>query len=414
MIFNIKTLAEEGVEQLRSILSFAKQHAKFYAEVKGDQLSDFPVIDKQTLIDRYADFLVAEDKIPGQQGLVHVQKTSGSTGVPFETCQDTVCRARRIELIKAANETMGFHNGEPLMHLRAIKHYWAFDGDMIWREDLNILYVDNGNLTDEKVGRIVESLATYGIRAVRGYMTTLDTMTRYMVDHGIKPGRKLVFISVGELLQESLRKRIVEELSCLVVSQYGNEECGVFGQSKVNGSGSEIELYRANCLFEILKMDSDAPVGDDELGRIVVTDYTNRAMPLIRYDIGDMAMVGSRAANGEIASIKNLAGRKTDLIIRTDGTTFDLFNSISPEIYNNPAVCQWQFIQKGDKDYKLILCAKDNSLVSQRERFIGLMRQILGADAVIDIEFVDNIPVLNSGKRRVVINEFSRNQKFDH
>lgn len=413
MNFDIKTLVEEGAEQLRSILSFAKQHTKFYAEVKGDCLRDFPVINKQALIDRYSDFCVAEDAIPGQQGPVHIQKTSGSTGVPFETRQDTVCRARRIELIKAANETMGFHNGDPLMHLRAVKHYWAFDGDMIWREDSNILYVDNGNLTDEKVGRIVAALKTYGICAVRGYMTTLDTMTRYMVDHGIKPDQKQVFISVGELLQEPLRKRIVEELGCLVVSQYGNEECGVFGQSKVNGSGSEIELYRANCLFEILKMESDDPVGDDELGRIVVTDYTNRAMPLIRYDIGDLAMVGSRAANGEIASIKNLAGRRTDLIVRTDGTSFDLFNSISPEIYNNPAVCQWQFVQKGQKNYKLILCAKDSLLVSQREHFMGLMRQILGADAAVDIEFVDNIPVLSSGKRRVVINEFSHNQKFN-
>lgn len=408
MNFDMKALARKGAERLGSILSFAKQHTKFYAEVRGDCLCDFPVINKQILIDRYADFLVREDEIPGQEGPVHIQKTSGSTGTPFETRQDTLCRVQRIELIKAANELMGFHNGNPLMHLRAVKHYWAFDGDMIWREDLNILYVDNGNLTDEKIGRIVAALATYRIRAVRGYMTTLDTMTRYMVEHGICPLRKLLFISVGELLQERLRRRIVEDLGCEIVSQYGNEECGVFGQSKINGSGNEIYLYRANCLIEILKMDSDDPVGENELGRIVVTDYTNRAMPLIRYDIGDLAMVEDRLESGEVASIRNLAGRKTDLIIRTDGTSVDLFNSISPEIYNNPAVCQWQFVQKGVKEYQLILCVRDSSLLARKAHFVELMRKIVGSDAEMDVKFVNDIPVLSSGKRKVVINEFSK------
>lgn len=395
-------------QQLKHILEYAKANTRFYSAVKGDSLKDFPVITKQTLLDNYKDFCVDPSRIPGQIGPVHVQRTSGSTGVPFETRQDTVCRERRIALIKAANESMGFHNGEPLMHLRAVKHYWDFEGDMIWREDLNILYVDNGSLTDEKVGRIIAALDTYKIKAVRGYMTTLDTMTRYMVEHGIKPQRKIVFISVGELLQEPLRKRIAEDLGCTVVSQYGNEECGVFGQSEINGSGNEINLYRENCLFEILKLDSDKPVEDNELGRIVVTDYTNHAMPLIRYDIGDLAMVGSRTEEGEIATIKNLAGRKTDLISRTDGTCIDLYNSVPVEIFNNPSVKQWQFIQREAKDYKLILCVKDDSVASRRDHFVALMRGILGTDANVEVEFVNDIPVLSSGKRKVVVNEFKK------
>lgn len=414
MIEDFRIKARDGAERLKGILAFAKCHVKFYADIKGDRLCDFPVVNKQIMIDHYADFLVDEEHIPGQCGPVHVQKTSGSTGVPFETRQDTVCRVRRIELIKAANESIGFHNGDPLMHLRAVKHYWSFEGDMLWRDDLNILYVDNGNLTDAKVARIADALAAYKIRAVRGYMTTLDTMTRYMVEHEIKPKQKLIFISVGELLQEPLRKRVVEDLGCEIVSQYGNEECGVFGQSKINGSGNEIDLYRTNCLIEILKLDSNNPVGDDELGRIVVTDYTNCAMPLIRYDVGDLAMVGSRLANGEVASIRNLAGRKTDLIIRTDGTSFDLWNSISPEIYNNPMVRQWRFIQTGAKCYRLILSGNGNALVAYKDHFIELMRAILGADAEVLVEFVDDIPVLSSGKRKVIINEYSKALIMNH
>lgn len=110
-----------------------------------------------------------------------------------------------------------------------------------------------------------------------------------------------------------------------------------------------MQLNLANCYMEILKFDSDEPVADGELGRIVVTDLTNYAMPMIRYDIGDVAMVGEKKS-GIMVSIDNLGGRKTDLIIRTDGTQVDFFNSVSPDLYLNEGISQYQFIQKGEKN----------------------------------------------------------------
>ena len=37
---------------------------------------------------------------------------------------------------------------------------------------------------------------------------------------------------------------------------------------------------------------------------------------------------------------------------------------------------------------------------------MGMMRRILGQDADLSLELVDEIPVLASGKRRYVINEW--------
>lgn len=393
---------------LSEIITFAKKNTIFYAKVKGASLYEFPVIDKKVLLDNYSDFIVPSEKIPNQVGKIHIQKTSGSTGTPFEIRQDTRCRTRRIALIKAANELIGFHSFVPMMHLRSVKHYWNDARDITWRKDLQILYVDNANLTDAKISKIVSAIDEYGIRFIRGYMTTLDTITRYMVSSGRKPKKKLTFISVGELLLEPLRKRVVDDLGCFIISQYGNEENGVFGQSEENGTGGEIDLYTANCFIELLKLDSNEPVGDGELGRIVVTDYTNYAMPMIRYDIGDLAIVKERLSSGEIVKLKNLAGRKTDLIYRTDGSALDLFNSISAEIYNDPRIKQWQFIQTGRTDYTLVLNTADSSLYEEAPHFSGLMRDVLGEDANVAVKFVDGIPVLASGKRKVVINQYNK------
>ena len=236
-------------------------------------------------------------------------------------------------------------------------------------------------------------------------MTTLDTITRFAVKKNIEFPHHPFFISVGEILLESLRLRIINKLHCHVISQYGNEENGIFGSSPVDGVGTNIILNRANCFVEILKIGSDEPAEKGEIGRIVVTDFSNYAMPMIRYDIGDLASIGTMTSDGIILSLENLSGRKTDLIFRTNGEPLDFWNSLPSEIYNNPNLRQWQFIQNGEKSYLLRL-----SLYEERPEFIKSsemeLKKILGNDAVVEIECVNEIPVLSSGKRKVVINNW--------
>ena len=46
-----------------------------------------------------------------------------------------------------------------------------------------------------------------------------------------------------------------------------------------------MDLY--NLCTEMLRLDSEEPVNPGERGRIVVTDFYNKAFPMIRYDTGD-------------------------------------------------------------------------------------------------------------------------------
>lgn len=394
--------------KLADMISFAKANTDFYAMVKGNALSDFPVINKQVVLDNYEGFVVSAEKIPGQKGKVHVQSTSGSTGTPFKVFQDTECRCRRIATIKACNELVGFHSFDLLMHFRALRHHYEFCDDILWNKDFNIIYVDNANLNDTKIQNIIKTINDNKVRFIRGYVTTMDTVTRYAVDHSISFKHHPLFIAGGEMLTEQLKDRIVKDLNCSVISQYANEENGVFGQSSINGNPTTMYLNRANCYIEILKMESDEPVEKGELGRIVVTDFTNHAMPLIRYDIGDLAKIGEVSEDGVLLSIESLAGRKTDMIIKTNGDTIDFYNSISNEVSYSPAISQWQFIQEGKYVYTLNLCLKDLSLKDEKEHFIKLVKDVVGNDAVVTVNFLDDIPVLNSGKRKLVVQNYQK------
>lgn len=126
---------------------------------------------------------------------------------------------------------------------------------------------------------------------------------------------------------------------------------------------------------------------------------------MIRYELGDLASIGEVAADGTLLLIENLCGRKTDMIFRTNGEPIDIFNSIPAEIFNSPDLRQWQFIQTGEKNYVLRLCLEkaQNEIIGLAE--LGL-KALLGDDAVISIECVNETPVLCSGKRKVVINEW--------
>lgn len=394
---------------LKDILSFAGKNVPYYTCMERmEKLQDFPVVNKQTYLSDYSAFCVPKENIPFQRGELHVQKTSGSTGTPFQVPQDTRCRLRRIAIIKAENEKIGFHSFEPMMHLRAVAHYWDGGRDFFYSKGLNIIYIDNSNLNEGKIKKIISAVDDYRVKVIRGYMTTLDTITRYMEDRQLRFNHKITFISVGELLQEWLRKRIVDYLHCDIISQYGNEENGIFGQSEINGSGRHINLNGAGCAIEILRLDSDEPAKRGELGRIVVTDFTNYAMPMIRYEIGDLAAPCDFYDDGTVKSIDNLSGRITDIIYRTDGCPIDFYNSIPVEIFINPKIRQFQFIQKDAKEYVIRLSFTDDAIKEQESHIVKKLKYILGADAIVRIDWVNELPVLNSGKRKIIINEWKQ------
>ena len=63
---------------------------------------------------------------------------------------------------------------------------------------------------------------------------------------------------------------------------------------------------------------------------------------------------------------------------------------------------QYQFIQSDVKMYTFKLNV--DTTFNREQELINEFKTYLGSDAVISIEYVDEIPLLNSGKRRKVVN----------
>lgn len=67
-------------------------------------------------------------------------------------------------------------------------------------------------------------------------------------------------------------------------------------------------------------------------------------------------------------------------------------------------ISQFQFIQKEQKTY-LIRLNMWNSVFDYEKLLIHKLKEYLGDDADISIEYVHEMPVLDSGKRRYIIED---------
>ena len=188
-----------------------------------------------------------------------------------------------------------------------------------------------------------------------------------------------------------------------MVSRYSNEENGILGQDSVYNN--VFDINEASYLIEILD-DTYHPVPDGTVGHIVVTDLYNKARPFIRYDTGDMGAVRIFEIGGlQKRCICDFSGRVLDVIYDCAGRPCSPY-LVSKAMWSFPDIAQFQFVQRGKTQYLLRLnCAPD----SEREgRLSKALRAIVGDEAQIDFAYVSEIPVLHSGKRRYIVNEYQQ------
>jgi len=390
-------------QHLYDILNHAVMNSSFYKGCNPNDLYSFPVVNKNILRDNYDNIKVAYDKIPGQKGPIHIQHTSGSTGTPFHIHQDTRKRKRRIAELKYYGSIVGFKSHDPLIHLRIWTRWQNKSRLQSFKE--NIIAFNMANLGEERIAQLCQIIKKKKILCLRGYASSFGSIARYIGEHKIKLPSLKIIIAGSESLQEDVRDLVKKHIGCNIISQYANEENGILAQESIYSENREFYLNHASYNFEILKLDKDEPAEPGELGRIVITDFFNYAFPVIRYDTGDLGIKSNsnKLSNGYFY-LSKLYGRRLDLIYNTKGEPISAM-TLSRILKYFPNILQWQFIQKTAIAYTLKIVLKNNTTLEEQS-IIKLLKESFGEDANITFEYVNDIPVLNSGKRKPVVCEY--------
>ena len=333
--------------------------------------------------------------------------TSGSTGAPLTVWHDNGKRIRHVAENIFFSERAGLKFGMRLYYLRIWNE--INKKSLFTRTAQNVVMVDTSNLSSEYINRFLVQLASdKSEKSLLGYSSSLECLASHVsamkteYSFGVK-----CIIAISEMLPDGSKRILERFFNCPVIARYSNIENGFLAQQCGNAS-AEYHINVASFHIELLHPEKDIAVKNEEIGRVVVTDLFNFGMPIIRYDTGDMAKISGRSDCGSPGAVfKQVEGRKVDFIFDTKG------NMLSPHSITNTMwkysseIRQFQFIQQTSSDYEIKLNALSRNSSMEFE-LVNDLKSYIGNDAQIKVIYESDIPVLASGKRRKIVNNYKK------
>ena len=388
---------------LERLLKHAVSTTPYYKKITDfNNISNFPVIRKTTIQDNFQQFQSSEFKNKPNFKV----STSGSTGVPFFLFQNQNKRKRNhADVIYFFNQA-GFDIGNRLYELEVWRGHNQKGKLKSWLQ--NATQFDISRLTDARIETLLGLLKSdkQANKTLLGFASAYEMIAQYLDKNNLFFNDLGITSAVAnsEYLNPYTKSTLAKHLNTTVLSRYSSEEIGIIAQQTIDSSNNFV-INHASYHVELLSLENNTLVKPGEFGRIVVTDLFNYAMPIIRYDTGDIAK--SALNKNGVMEFTQIEGRKMDLIYDSKGNMLSSF-VVYTKFYNYYHLLkQYQFIQQGEKEYEIKLNLQGNTFPYENE-LIADIKSDFGEDARISISYEDEIPALASGKRRKVINNYKK------
>jgi phenylacetate-CoA ligase len=358
-------LLEYQRRQLSALLRHTAAHVPFYrARLDGlaalPETGDWteawrriPVLTRAEIQAADADESMLADALPPGHGGYREIFTSGSTGAPIRSV-----RSELWELIWSAFTVRDhlWHRRDFAGTLGAIRESGA--GKAVWPEGA---VSPSWGYSTEAVFRTgpsvglnilspVEQQVEWLLRRDPDYLVThpsvAEMLARACVESGARPRRLKQVITIAERLRPGLRALCREAWGASVVDLYSTREAGYLALQCPEHEHHHVQSE--GVFLEVLD-ERGVPCGPGEVGRVVVTPLHNLAMPLIRYEIGDLTEVGRPCACGRgLPVLTRVVGRVQHMLRLPDGSRrWTLLSSgdLAAMLEAAPALRQYQVAQ---------------------------------------------------------------------
>ncbi len=387
---------------LRWIVRYSYRNVPFYrdsfqrCDIHPDQirstadLDKLPVLTKEQVVCNYPHRMVAE----GYDSETSFRcRSSGTSGIPATYLSDWATRDANFALLYRARSLFGYRP----KHLECIFTYLA--PATRWYQRLGFCRRIRISLLQPLEDSIEQAIRLRPdvLYSVPSYLRTLCLEGSERL--GALP--LVLVVSSGEVLDPKTREILREGFRAPVLDLYGAAEQPYVASECPLQSGLHVNMY--NTLIEVARDGEGAAPG--ETGEILLTTLTNRAMPLIRYRMGD----ASRILPDECC-----CGRHGEMLDRIQGRCDDFLKSrtgrevaaivVEAAVLSNARVKAFRVIQRSPSRLEIQSVGKIEDEAAAR--IADSMRQAL-MDQRLEVEFrdVEAIDPDPSGKRRVVIRE---------
>ena len=310
-------MREEVINVLRGAWEKAPFYREKYKEVDFDNgnFTEVPILTKHELRE-FAEQLLCDEWIGAKRKELRVERTSGSTG-KFTTvywCREDYNKSN-MHLWRLRNRWYGIYPNSKLVTFNSL----IFAGTRLLKPK-RITFLDNQrSLLLSKFNLLDDDLHEY-----------IDVMNRF------KPDWMMVQNSVLARLCDFMQRKHLAlptsikyielngEATSKETKQYYRNCFGVpiadmYGATEVNGIAYECPCGRAHVLEKNVYLET---VEREEGPMAIVTSLCNMAMPIIRYELGDIVELGEseQCECGMVSTyIKQVKGRVSDKIDTSDG-----------------------------------------------------------------------------------------------
>lgn len=258
------------------------------------------------------------------------------------------------------------------------------------------------------------AIASYRKVYIYGYVSVIADLAEYMLENNKKAPTVQAVLTTAERLHDSQRETITKAFGCKVYNQYGSREVPGISMECAEGN---MHLLTHSAYAEFLPLTEktrthvlEAGGGEDEgLCRIVLTNLTNRAMPLLRYEVGDYGMPqeGACACGRGFPLMRMGLGRLGGSLIAPDGKR--LYSSFFiRQLHGIEGISAFQFRQKTCEDVRLHVVRNSRFTESTAHKLVELQNRFereLCVGMRLTIEYVEEVPRTAGGKHRYVICE---------
>ncbi len=367
------------------------------SDIRGlNDLSILPVLSKAIVQDNPDRFV--SDVVPAETTLT--QHTSGTTGAGLVFPTTRQAEREQWAVRWRYRQHHGIHRGTWCGHFggrsivapsRSQPPFWRVNS--AGRQVLFSAY----HVTPENLDIYIDAIRRHKLTWLHGYPSMLSLLAARVVESGVALRPAIRHVTIGA-------ENLTDQQSSLIEAAFGVKPVQHYGMAEAAANISECRCGR-------LHVDEDFAAveflpQDDGTSRIIGTNFTNPAFPLLRYDVGDLAVPVDTTCDCGLPGrlVERMDGRSEDYLVLANGARVGRLDHILKDMVNIRAS---QFVQQraGEAILKIVPGANygpSDEAVLSRE-----IASRLGAGFDVRFDFVEELARTASGKIRFVVSSVS-------
>ncbi len=406
-----ETLKHKQWQSLKETIEYAYQYSPYYAAlfkslgITPDDINSpedylkIPVTTKLDVRNNAGLFISTEYK---QESLV-VAKTGGSTGVSLNLYFDKVCQERRNAAAIRSDRWAGWNLGYKRASLWGNPHLPKTFKQKVRHHLLDrTIYLDTMALNNQTMAEFVTLWKAERPKALFGHAHSIYMFAKYVASINEQSLRPQAIVATSMMLLDHERMLIESVFKCKVTNRYGCEEVGLIGSECEQHNG--MHLNTDHLYVEFLD-DANQPVPAGDPGKIVLTDFNNKGMPLLRYQIEDIGIPSDRicSCGRGLPLMEGLQGRVADFLKGPNGTLVAGISLVERTLTLIKGLEQIQLVQPALDIIEVNRVKGVDYDVNTDPLLLGELQTVFGSSIKCVINDVKEIAQENNGKYRFSI-----------